>query len=161
MALFKLHFRPTSHANADATQKIPPLPPNKTIRDVFADFLRYLYKCAQVYIQEAHVKGTELWASFQNRTEFVLTHPNGWEGAQQAQMREAAILAGLIPNTQAGRARVHFVTEGEASLNFCIQSGLTTEAMKVRIIQVFYLVAVDGEFLWHVIFLARQWCADC
>jgi len=45
--------------------------------------------------------------------EFVLTHPNGWEGAQQAQMREAAIHAGLIDDIPSARARVRFVTEGE------------------------------------------------
>ncbi|KAG5651984.1 hypothetical protein H0H81_006726 [Sphagnurus paluster] len=146
-AEFKLHFRPATSAVKDATQRIPPLPPNKTIRDVFADMLQYLYKCAHEYIQGAHLRGAELWTSLQNHTEFVLTHPNGWEGTQQAQMREAAILAGLIPNTKEGRARVHFVTEGEASLNFCVQSGLTTEAMKVRMIQAFDLVAVGEELL--------------
>ena len=47
-------------------------------------------------------------------------------------MREAAVQAGLVPDSMAGRARVHFVTEGEASLHFCIQSGLTSETIEVR-----------------------------
>ena len=47
-------------------------------------------------------------------------------------LREAAVLAGLVPDSMAGRARVHFVTEGEASLHFCIQSGLTSETIEVR-----------------------------
>ncbi|KAI0668088.1 hypothetical protein C8Q78DRAFT_1048352 [Trametes maxima] len=42
-------------------------------------------------------------------------------------MRQAAVMAGLVPDTPAGHARVHFVTEGEASLNFCIRNGLTDE----------------------------------
>jgi len=54
----------------------------------------------------------------------VLSHPNGWEGAQQWQMRQAAILAGLIPDTTAGHSRLSFVTEGEASLHFAIHNGL-------------------------------------
>ncbi|KAG5644294.1 hypothetical protein DXG03_008712 [Asterophora parasitica] len=127
---FKLHLRPTSDESASVTHKIPPLPKNKTVLDVFADFLSYLYKCARTYIHETHANGPDLWASFQNRIEFVLTHPNGWEGAQQAKMRSAAVRAGLVPDTREGRSRVHFVTEGEASLHFCIQSGLTIEAMK-------------------------------
>ncbi|KAF5374600.1 hypothetical protein D9615_008990 [Tricholomella constricta] len=128
--LFKLHLRPTSDSSTSVTHKIPPLPNNKTVLDVFTDFLRYLFKCAQTYIQETHANGADLWASLQDRIEFVLTHPNGWEGAQQAQMRNAAVHAGLVPDANEGRSRVHFVTEGEASLHFCIQSGLTIEAMK-------------------------------
>ena len=93
--------------------------------------MRYLHDCAKTYIQETHASGSNLWASVEQRIEYVLTHPNGWEGAQQEQMRRAAILAGLIPDTDGGRARVQFVTEGEASLHFCIQSGLTSQAMEV------------------------------
>jgi hypothetical protein len=47
-------------------------------------------------------------------------------------MRRAAVTAGLIPDGAAGQARLSFVTEGEASLHFCIQKGLTNEAIKVR-----------------------------
>ena len=49
-------------------------------------------------------------------------------------MREAAVMGGLVPSAAAGDAHVHFVTEGEASLNFCIQSGLADEMMRVRLI---------------------------
>jgi hypothetical protein len=47
-------------------------------------------------------------------------------------MRQAAVTAGLIPDGAAGQARLFLVTEGEASLHFCIQNGLTNEAIKVR-----------------------------
>lgn len=129
---FKLHMRPNTTSSSSVTEKIPSLPRDKSIIDLFADFMRYLYDCVKTYIQETHVSGVELWSSLENEIEFVLTHPNGWEGAQQGQMRKALILAGLIPSTDDGRvARVQFVTEGEASLHFCIQSGLTTQAMEV------------------------------
>jgi hypothetical protein len=94
--------------------------------------MRYLYDCAKTYIRETHASGADLWTSIEHRIEYVLTHPNGWEGGQQAKMRTAAILAGLIPDTDEGRGRVQFVTEGEASLHFCIQSGLTTQALGVN-----------------------------
>jgi hypothetical protein len=110
---------------------IPPLPQEKSVVDLFADFVRYLYQCTKIYIQDTHVSGETLWASVEHRIEYVLSHPNGWEGTQQEQMRKAAILAGLVPDTVEGRARIQFVTEGEASLHFCIQNGLTTQAMKV------------------------------
>ncbi|KAF8632436.1 hypothetical protein AX15_001879 [Amanita polypyramis BW_CC] len=51
---------------------------------------------------------------------FILSHPNGWEGKQQADMRRAAISAGLVRTTSEAVERVTFVTEGEASLHFCL-----------------------------------------
>jgi hypothetical protein len=67
----------------------------------------------------------------QDQIDFVLSHPNGWEGTQQSEMRRAAVLANLIPDTTAGHARLSFVTEGEASLHFSIQNGLPAGAIKV------------------------------
>jgi len=58
------------------------------------------------------------WKRLESTIEYVLGHPNGWEGGQQDLMRKAAILAGFIPNTEAGRSDLFFVTEGEASLHF-------------------------------------------
>jgi hypothetical protein len=128
---FKLHLRPTAQSSTHVTHQIPPLPQGKSAVDVLADFLRYLHSCARTYIQETHVNGVELWRTFKDHTEFVLTHPNGWEGAQQSMMRTAAVQAGLIPDNESGHSHVSFVTEGEASLHFCVQSGLTNNAMKV------------------------------
>lgn len=110
---------------------LPRLPPGKNVIDVFSDFLKYMYTCARKYIQESHASGTNLWESVQSRIDFVLSHPNGWEGAQQSQMRIAAIRANLIPSSNAGSERIHFVTEGEASLHFCLDSGLADEVQEV------------------------------
>jgi hypothetical protein len=131
---FKLHLRPKGLASSHFSDNdLPPLPPNITPIKAFADFLRYLYECASTYIQTTHASGRDLWNSVKTRTEFVLSHPNGWEGAQQNQMRQAAVLAGLIPDTQEGHTRIQFVTEGEASLHFCVRNGLATDAMKVSV----------------------------
>ena len=99
--------------------------------EVFADFLRYLLKCASSYIQNTHANGADLWNSLKYHIDFVLSHPNGWEGTQQNQMRRAAVLAGLVPDNASGHSRLSFVTEGEASLHFSIQNGLPTGVMKV------------------------------
>ncbi|KAJ3535906.1 hypothetical protein NMY22_g6268 [Coprinellus aureogranulatus] len=123
---FKLHLRPKSGPASLFTravdEELPPLPPNKTVIQLFSDYMKYLLDCAKQYISESH--GEKVWASLHGDIMFVLTHPNGWGGPQQAQMREAAINAGLVPNTEQGRSRVSFVTEGEASLHFCLSSGL-------------------------------------
>lgn len=70
-------------------------------------------------------------ASVQGQIDFVFSHPNGWEGTQQSQMRRAAVLGWLSPDTPAENARLSFVTEGEASLHFSIHNGLPAGAMKV------------------------------
>lgn len=127
---FKLHLRPRSNATQEITGQLPPLPPGKSVLDVLADFLRYLFKCARTYIEETHANGVDLWLSVEKDIEFVLSHPNGWEGAQQTQMRKAAALAGLIPDNQGGYDRIAFVTEGEASLHFSIRNGLPSSALK-------------------------------
>jgi len=130
---FKLHLRSEGIDGARLEQTIPPLPLNKTVDDIFGDYLRYLFDCASRYIQETHANGPTLWASLENNIDFVLSHPNGWEGKEQNSMRRAAVLAGLITDSPAGQARVSFVTEGEASLHFAIESGVLVDAnIKVR-----------------------------
>jgi hypothetical protein len=62
---------------------------------------------------------------------YVLAHPNGWEGVQQAQLRTAAVNASLVPNEAASLDRIRFVPEGEASIHFCITRGLTPDSLEV------------------------------
>ncbi|KDR67670.1 hypothetical protein GALMADRAFT_1071822 [Galerina marginata CBS 339.88] len=126
---FKLYLRPTSAPGADVTPNLPPLPPNKTIVEVYVDFLRYMQRCARDYITHAH--GLELWSSVENgRIDYVLSHPNGWEGKQQSIMRMAAIKAGLITDSTEDRDRVIFISEGEASLHFAAHDGVLDSAVK-------------------------------
>ncbi|KAH7929514.1 hypothetical protein BV22DRAFT_1080689 [Leucogyrophana mollusca] len=127
---WKLHLRAKHLAASHITDgDIPPLPKGKTGVQVLGDFMRYLFQCAQSYIEETHANGANLWKSVGNSIEFVLTHPNGWEGPQQSQIRRAAVLAGLIPDTTAGQSRVQLVTEGEASLHFCVANVLASDTL--------------------------------
>jgi hypothetical protein len=82
-------------------------------------------------VQETYGAGEILWRNLESCTEFVLTHPNGWEGAQQSQMRAAAVKAGLISDDEAGHSRLSLVSEGEASLHFCIENALVNDSLKV------------------------------
>ena len=123
---FKLHLKPRSSvddSDSNVTKRIPFLPANKSAEDVLSDFLEYLFRCAKDYIIQT-IPDRSFWASVEDRIDFVLTHPNGWEGSQQYSMRRAAIRAGLIPDTREARSRLTFVTEGEACLHFCVHNHL-------------------------------------
>lgn len=130
---FKLHLRSklAPGAGKQVTDDIPALPSGKIVVDVFADFLAYLYECARSYIRDTEPNGALLWDSVEGQIDFVLSHPNGWEGTQQNEMRKAAIQAGLVPDTAPGHARLSFVTEGEASLHYAVQNGLPDAAARV------------------------------
>ncbi|KAF9526169.1 hypothetical protein CPB83DRAFT_908573 [Crepidotus variabilis] len=132
---FKLHLRSKFGSSGDLSALIPPLPVGKTVVDVFADLLFYLLQCTSAYIEDTDPNGRALWHDFTSATSspntssndgihFILSHPNGWEGKEQVQMREAAVKAGLIPDNPEAQHRITFVTEGEASLHFAVHSGL-------------------------------------
>ncbi|PFH47841.1 hypothetical protein AMATHDRAFT_151148 [Amanita thiersii Skay4041] len=126
--LFKLRLRPrTMQLNMNG-MRFPPLPRRKTAVHVFGDFLAYLFRCTRIFITDTHANGAALWNSVEHNIQFVLSHPNGWEGPQQSKMRRAATYGGLIPDNNEGKARIRFVTEGEASLHACVLSGLAADS---------------------------------
>lgn len=130
---FKLRLRPrTMRLNMNG-MRFSPLPKKKTAVHVFGDFLAYLHHCTKKFIIDTHANGEALWSAVENNSQFVLSHPNGWEGPQQSKMRRAAICGGLIPDTNAGKARIWFVTEGEASLHACVLNGLAADVLSVSI----------------------------
>jgi len=107
------------------------LPKGKTIIDVFADFMQYLLRSTKTTFEsEKHEKLR--WNSISESIELVLIHPNGWGGPQQAQLRNAAVKAGIVQDTPAGRSRVHFVTEGEASFSFYAAHTKAGRSLRVR-----------------------------
>ena len=110
---------------------LPTLPLGKTVIDVFGDFLDYLFSCARRFITQTHVNGESLWQSVGSRIDFILGHPNGWEGLQQSKMRRALVAAKLVSESPFDQSRVHFVSEGEASLHYCLDGGLATDVINV------------------------------
>jgi hypothetical protein len=125
-----MHYRPKKSENPLPTKiKVPPLPPNKPIVDVLADFLSYLKDCTKQYIEDSHPGiGTRVWDR-NSEIEYVLSHPNRWEGPPQGLMRQAAVKAGLI--VPGGKNKVTFISEGEASLNMCIEHDLLNDSIRV------------------------------
>lgn len=147
---WKLHLRPKRMASSHVTDNdIPPFPANfdKTAVEVLSDFMRYLRSCAQTFITDTHSES--LWASVETNIDFVLTHPNGWEGAQQSEIRRAAVLAGLVDNTSEGQSRIQLLTEGEASLHYCIGNGVASHATTVgrhrSFISLHHLILLTGR----------------
>ncbi|KAF8972184.1 hypothetical protein BDZ97DRAFT_1650258 [Flammula alnicola] len=127
--LFKLRLRPRQMQLNMNGMRLSPLPRGKSPVHVFGDYLAYLYRCTRSFISDTHANGPSLWNSVEPDIQFVLSHPNGWEGPQQTRMRKAAVYGHLVPDTDAGRARIRFVTEGEASLHACVLSGLAADVL--------------------------------
>lgn len=128
---FKLRLRPKTMTLKMNGMRLSPLPHGKSAVDVFGDFLSYLFRCTHSFIVDTHANGHSLWRAVEPDIQFVLSHPNGWEGAQQTKMRRAAVIGGLVPDTDEGKARIRFVTEGEASLHACVLNGLAADVLSV------------------------------
>ena len=130
---FKLRLRPRS---LQSDGKIRPLPSGINVVGAFADFMKYLLACTSTFFTEYNANGDRTrWDALACDAEYVISHPNGWEGSQQSKLRQAAARAGLVPNTVQGRARIRFVTEGEASLHYCLNEKLIRETLSVRILR--------------------------
>ena len=108
------------------------LPKGKTIINVFADFMRYLFDSTKASFKASEPNGELRWDTVSDNVELVLTHPNGWGGPQQTLLRTAAVQAGIVPDTPVGHSSVHFVTEGEATFNFCATHTEAGKNLKVR-----------------------------
>ncbi|EIN09800.1 hypothetical protein PUNSTDRAFT_66300 [Punctularia strigosozonata HHB-11173 SS5] len=145
--LFKLRLRPKTMKLEMNGMRFSPLPRHKTAVDVFGDFLGYLFRCTRRFIEDTHANGVEMWKSVERDIQFVLSHPNGWEGAQQSKMRRAAVYGGLIPDTDEGKARIRFVTEGEASLHACVLNGLAADVLSKSSGQGFIVADAGGGTL--------------
>ena len=107
------------------------LPRGKTIVDVLADFMRYLFDSTKAVFKSSEPNGELRWNLISSSIELVLTHPNGWGGPQQAKLRTAAVKAGIVPDTAAGHNSVSFVSEGEANFCFCASQTSTGKYLRV------------------------------
>ena len=108
------------------------LPKGKSLQDVFADFIRYLFDSAKAFIQEREPMGQHLWESLEGNIDLILSHPNGWEGRQQEFLRKSVVQASIFTEEEA-LSRVSFVTEGEATFNFCVTNTKSGEELKVLV----------------------------
>ena len=112
------------------------LPPGKSTQDLFVDFMRYLFDSAKAFIQESvEAIGEKIWESVEQNIDLVLAHPNGWEGREQQFLRESVVKASIFTEEEA-LSRVSFVTEGEATFNFCAIETKSGELLEVVILPI-------------------------
>ncbi|KAG8955792.1 hypothetical protein FRC03_011055 [Tulasnella sp. 419] len=127
---FKLLLRPLGKdPELDDAPKTT-LPPYKTAVDVIGDYIGHVASLARKHFLENMIGSAVIWNEVKNRIQYVLSHPNGWAMSQHDSLRKAAIIGGLVPDTAEGRARIHFVSEGEASFHWCLAEGLSRNDLK-------------------------------
>ncbi|KAF8645397.1 hypothetical protein AX16_007841 [Volvariella volvacea WC 439] len=128
---FKLHLKPDQldSGPTDLHTRIPGLPAGKSVTLVFTDYLRFLYTHTQEFMNETS-NATKNFLALNPKVVVVLSHPNGWEGPQQIEMRKAAMLAGIVSK----REDVYFVSEGEAGLQYCAYHELCDESERIVIV---------------------------
>jgi len=110
----------------------PALPKGKSLQDIFADFIRYLFDSAEAFIQESEAMGEVIWRSIGENIDLILSHPNGWESSELDFLRKSVVQASVFSTEEEALSRVSFVTEGEATFNFCVantKSGELLEAL--------------------------------
>jgi hypothetical protein len=127
----KLHLHPESMRVSDQPPaydapndrpppiEIPELPSGVTLQQAYTDFLRYVCTTARAYFIRSTPNGANIWDRLQDGRVVVLSTPNGWEVAQHAFLRIAAIKAGLVAEIDSDE-RIQFITEGEASVHFAL-----------------------------------------
>jgi len=74
--------------------------------------------------------GNVLWGSLERNIDLILSHPNGWEGREQEFLRKSVVQASVFTEEEA-LSRVSFVTEGEATFNFCATNTESGESLEV------------------------------
>ncbi|KAG8713413.1 hypothetical protein FRC11_012264, partial [Ceratobasidium sp. 423] len=115
---FKLHLHP-SDMKANHELKLDSLPPGISLRQIYSDFMGYLFRQTKSYFEDRIVDGKLIWERYKATMEVVIAHPNGWGIREQTFLRSAAVATGFIAANQAS-SNIRFITEAEASLHYCI-----------------------------------------
>jgi hypothetical protein len=131
--------------------EVPKLPRGVTSAKAYEDFLRYLFRCTRKWVEGDCRDGEEMWERlassmresrlpllrdageagvhfFLPKIVFVFAHPNGWETAQQAEIKEALRRA---TSQRSLDDRVIFVTEAEASVHYALHRSGELDWLKV------------------------------
>jgi hypothetical protein len=122
-----------SMTNTPPTFEIPPLPPSVSLKQIYAHLLGYLFDHARDFFKNNTVDGSRIWQRLGEKCTIVLATPNGWDTTQQAFLRSAAILGGLLPETFP-ESRLRFVTEGEASVHYALEYSQSGAWLKKNVI---------------------------
>ncbi|KAG8927204.1 hypothetical protein FRC02_008401 [Tulasnella sp. 418] len=123
-----LHLAHDELSNAPKTE----MPRNKKPIDIVADFFRYMARLALKHFRETMDAEGKIWKEVKDGVIYIFSHPNGWNTFQYSVLREAAILAKLVPDFDEGNNRIIFVSEAEAGLHWCVQRRLGIRNLEVN-----------------------------
>lgn len=106
------------------------LPYGVQVEQAYADLLHYLMAHTRNFFEARTPEGESVWRELIDSADIVLTHPNGWGLREQNVLRRAAMRADITSAANA-KSRIHFVSEGEASVHFCIRHGSLSNKFRV------------------------------
>ncbi|KLO05876.1 hypothetical protein SCHPADRAFT_910733 [Schizopora paradoxa] len=96
---------------------VPPLPNGVDEKQLYTDWLTYLFKYSKAAISK-ELPGMS-WEVLSSNMEVVFTVPNGWYFQEHAVLRGAAVAARIVENPDA----VNFVPETEAAVHWALRQG--------------------------------------
>ncbi|KAG8814707.1 hypothetical protein FRC17_000999 [Serendipita sp. 399] len=131
---FKLHAHPESmksrQSSMDLDQlEIPPLPSGVSLSQVYADFIRYIYKATKEFFVNNTPNGQHIWGRLESSIPIIFCTPNGWDISEYAFLTEATVRAGIVDQADA-EDRLWFITEGEASVHYSLAHTETATWLK-------------------------------
>ncbi|EUC65714.1 heat shock 70 kDa protein 12A [Rhizoctonia solani AG-3 Rhs1AP] len=122
---FKLHLHPQSMRTQDRLT-LYPLPFGVSLAKIYTDFLGYLLRHTRTYFEEHVIHGSLIWEKCATNMLIVLAHPNGWSTREQSFMKQSLMEVG----PEYKNYQVTFVTEGEASVHFCMYNSNMDSALE-------------------------------
>ncbi|KZV99292.1 hypothetical protein EXIGLDRAFT_725904, partial [Exidia glandulosa HHB12029] len=87
---------------------------------VYADFLSFIFKHAVEFFTTSAHDGERIWSRLCDNVVIILATPNGWDSYQQGFLRDAIVVAGVLPQGFEPE-RLQFVTEAEASVHYALE----------------------------------------
>ncbi|KAG8724428.1 hypothetical protein FRC09_018716 [Ceratobasidium sp. 395] len=119
---FKLHLHPTDLAPPEGF-KVDPLPLGLSVGRVYADYFRYLFQHTRDFFRDHAFQGHNAWQ---------LLYPTMDVGTlEQGVLRTAAVQAGWS-TSQWSQRQISFVSEAEASVQFCLDSSQTASLLSPK-----------------------------
>ena len=91
------------------------LPRGVALGQIYRDLFEYLLKNTCQYFIDHVLDGLRTWNNYFPTADIILAHPNGWGLKEQDFLKTAATASGWTRGN-----RIRFVTEGEASVHYCM-----------------------------------------
>jgi hypothetical protein len=98
---------------------------------IYSDFLGYLLDHTKSYFEDHIIDGAQIWESYKETMEVVMSYPDGWGAREQSFLRDAAMRAGLS-TVDMGLSNIRFLTDAWASAYYCLYNVTLTSKPKVR-----------------------------